>query len=318
MAIRGYITLANGEQPYVVRTESFAYLGNFATFEEAQKAIQVTVAIRQRFVQEDVRGVAGAWRAEDAESPTPLPVALGGNLLSLDARKGITLSGSQVILWKDQMNRQSFSAPVENSPVYQVSPIDGRPEVRFMPASTTDRKYLLLRSQVIDLTQSFTVAGIGFGQTTPNTDQKNLFTFGTYLVNGNFNVSSAGNFRVSVRQVSPSQVLAFIRNNIGGTVNAVLNFASGGPDWFAFMVRCDGVPEVSLRHSRNPGAVATGVRPAAPIATDAVALGRGGAASAFRQVSLATLDVYQRALDVAEWTDQLLPYYQAQFPRCIL
>ncbi len=65
MAIRGYITLGSGEAPYILKDESYRYMGNFATFEDAQKVIRSAVNQQLRYVDDPVAGTAGHWRIED-------------------------------------------------------------------------------------------------------------------------------------------------------------------------------------------------------------------------------------------------------------
>lgn len=65
MATRGYITLGSGEQPYILKDDAFRYMGNFETFESAQKAIQSSANQQLRYVEERLAGVEQAWRVED-------------------------------------------------------------------------------------------------------------------------------------------------------------------------------------------------------------------------------------------------------------
>lgn len=316
MAVRGYITLGSGEAPYILRDEGFGYLGNFETFQDAQRAIQAAVvSSRLRYVEENIPGTAGAWKVEDVEAPIALPIALGGNILSLDSRKRTTLSGNQVYLWKDQANRSiSVCGSLPNVPAIGTNSIDHRVEINFVGTTLSANRQELLYTggSVINPAQDFTVTGVFFGLTLPNTAQRYCFIVGRYTAG---TVSVQPRITVSVRQQNPSQVFFTMANNSGSTSNCVLNFSSGGPLWFAFMARCEG-NQMSIRHNRNPGGVTTAVKPAAPYTqANALVLSRGPG-NEWSSSSQGALDFYQRALTLSEWQDQLLPYYEAQFPRC--
>lgn len=239
----------------------------------------------------------------------PVPFLLG-SIFSVDAGRRITLNGGRVADWADQYGRPLSWASATNQPTYVADAGDGRPSVSFVAG---DQSRLDHGANIITLgtPSTWSISGV-VRVPAPTVDVWLL-----QLQNGAAPTTLNGMYMRWI-VTATDIIMTFGLQNDGGTLNTSGSVAvpqQTGPRWLAFLYRSPGVSPGSLRATILPP---TGVTiPASPITTTRARLGGLYNGPAFYTGQWAALDFYPTTISNAQWTGELLPYYQARFPRIL-